>query len=137
MKKNRLENYYHFIIRLQNKGDYDYYYCWDDGNQNDEKLASLLDKVLNERNILFMQGNYGLSNAKIKEISLNHEIGAHGINHLDLTKLSSLDIKYQMLESKKWLEDIIEKEITIFCYPYGYYNDRVKLIAEEIGLKEN
>lgn len=52
-------------------------------------------------------------------------IGSHSFNHLDLTRLNKEDLKFQLSNSKFFLEDIIGNEIKSFCYPYGKYNNNV------------
>lgn len=54
-------------------------------------------------------------------------IGSHSFDHLDLTNLNKKDIKFQISESKFFLEDLLSKEIKSFCYPYGKYNKDIIL----------
>ncbi len=45
--------------------------------------------------------------------------------------LSENEIRYQMIESKKILEEKIGRSVTEFILPYGLYNDEVVKIAKE------
>lgn len=86
--------------------------------------------------------DYTLSVA-IPEASLialrNHpllRIGSHTVNHLPLKKLKEEEVRYEMLESKRYLEKLMDKEIRHLAYPYGSPNecgDREFRMAKEIG----
>lgn len=47
-----------------------------------------------------------------------HDIGSHSMDHLDLSKLSTKDLKYEIGESKKCLEDH-GINVTSFAYPFN------------------
>ncbi len=60
------------------------------------------------------------------------EIESHTLTHPELPKLSHKKMKKELEESKKILEEKIEKPIEFFCYPYGRYS---KEIVKEAGYK--
>ena len=75
-----------------------------------------------------LKGKYFLSSApeRIVEISnLGHEIGSHSCTHPNLLLLSPSKREYELSESRKWLRDLLGKEIWSFAYPYFLYNDKV------------
>ena len=41
----------------------------------------------------------------------------------------------ELSSSKKFLEDLLSKEITMFAYPYGDYDQRVRDLVCEAGYK--
>jgi peptidoglycan/xylan/chitin deacetylase (PgdA/CDA1 family) len=47
------------------------------------------------------------------------EIGAHSLSHSMLTSLSLEQQRYEMVESKRCLEKILNRTVTTFAYPYG------------------
>jgi peptidoglycan/xylan/chitin deacetylase (PgdA/CDA1 family) len=51
------------------------------------------------------------------------EIGAHTLNHADLTTLPIQNQLDEINESKKRLEDMYNVSVTTFAYPYGRYNN--------------
>ena len=51
------------------------------------------------------------------------EIGSHGQNHIDLTKVPLVKAKNEILASQRELQNLVQTEITSFCYPYGSFND--------------
>lgn len=74
--------------------------------------------------------------AEIREMSkYGFSFGAHTENHKKLISLSNIELSYELLKSKKKLEDIISKEINSICYPYGLVNNIVKKECKELGLK--
>jgi peptidoglycan-N-acetylglucosamine deacetylase len=114
---------------------------WDDGHKLDIKLAKILKKYniagtfyISPRDNEF-RDNQLLSNRSIKQLSRDFEIGAHTINHLDLTKIPLKQAEREIVESKLYLEKIINKQITAFCYPRGKYNNEVKKLVEKSGFK--
>jgi len=69
-----------------------------------------------------------LSNNMIKEMNNNKYIdfGLHGHNHVSFADLDINSIKYEMDTSKKILEDLLEKKIKFFSYPYGSLSKKTK-----------
>jgi peptidoglycan/xylan/chitin deacetylase (PgdA/CDA1 family) len=75
-----------------------------------------------------------LSKHEIREISgLGHEIGSHGLTHSNLTYLNASDLKTELSDSKKILEDITGKKVTSLSFPFGSWNRRVWEHAQETG----
>lgn len=75
-----------------------------------------------------------LSTSQIKEMSKNKmEIGSHTKTHPDLTKISEANLQLELTDSKKTIEDIIEKSIISFCYPAGKYNQTVEKTTSSAG----
>lgn len=108
---------------------------WDDGLVSDLKLIEILNKVgttttfaispskhKKSRSVNDLRGNYGTSVnfRELKEFS-NFEICNHTDNHMDLGKLSAEDTEREIVIGRKKLEDIFQKDINGFCYPYGVY----------------
>jgi peptidoglycan/xylan/chitin deacetylase (PgdA/CDA1 family) len=62
-------------------------------------------------------------------------IGSHTQTHLDLSKLPPEQVRWELTESKKNLEQLLDKPIEDVALPYGAYNQNVLRIAEEIGYK--
>ena len=76
-----------------------------------------------------------LSSDDVKSLSClsNCEIGSHCYDHVRLNTLSNQKIFYQLSESKKILENIIDNRVTGISYPHGSYNKYVLSILKEIG----
>ena len=60
-------------------------------------------------------------------------IASHGFWHRHLTRASEEEVKFELLESKKLLEEITNKEIDLLAYPYGDCNENIEKLSEECG----
>lgn len=61
--------------------------------------------------------------------------GAHTVSHPRLTELSLSDMRNEIGDCKKALEDGLEEEVPLFCYPYGFFNGAVRDLVEEAGYR--
>jgi peptidoglycan/xylan/chitin deacetylase (PgdA/CDA1 family) len=78
-----------------------------------------------------------LTNSDIRQLSGTGaiDIGSHGISHRKLTALSETDLEKEVRDSKSMLEDNIRRPVSLFSYPYGCFNARVKDSAAKAGYK--
>lgn len=68
----------------------------------------------------------------IMEIAaLGHEIGSHTCTHKDLRKCDGETLIYELRDSKKFLEDLLGKEVLGLAYPWGFYNSKVLEVASK------
>lgn len=67
--------------------------------------------------------NQVMQSGKIKKNSPLLTIGAHTVNHPSLRNLQKQDQYYEIHQSIKELEEIFERKITVFSYPFGSKND--------------
>lgn len=75
-----------------------------------------------------------LSRTMIRNLSeAGHEIGSHGHEHRFLTKLSSMELAFQLRRSRGILEDIIGGAVRFISYPFGQFDSRVTRIARDSG----
>ncbi|HEY0792724.1 MAG TPA: polysaccharide deacetylase family protein [Chthoniobacterales bacterium] len=68
-------------------------------------------------------------------LALGHQIGAHTRTHPDLTTLSLLEAREQIVGSKKKLEDSFQIPIRHFAYPYGAYTQPLAELVAEAGFE--
>ncbi len=61
------------------------------------------------------------------------EIGSHTVNHVFLSNLTDDKLYYELEESKKQLEDIIQKPVTSLSLPGGRGNKRIFTAAQKAG----
>ena len=116
---------------------------WDDGDKLDMKIANLLLRY-DLPGTFYIPNDNGtpksvqLSEDQIRELSkLGFEIGGHTYSHPeDLKQLNSEQLKNEIEKNKKWLEDLIGKKITSFCYPSGRYNNNVINAVKRAGYEE-
>lgn len=60
-------------------------------------------------------------------------IGAHTVNHPDLTILSTPEKKKEIVDSKKQLEDLVGQEVKYFSYPFGRFDREAVDLVREAG----
>jgi peptidoglycan/xylan/chitin deacetylase (PgdA/CDA1 family) len=65
--------------------------------------------------------------------SVGVEIGSHSVTHPYLTRISDEQLRQELTDSKKMLEDKLGKPVTSFAYPYGEYNTRVVEMVKQAG----
>jgi len=103
---------------------------WDDGDPLDIKIAELLgERRLAGTFYIPMSGYLGnatLTPSDLRALSARgFEIGAHGVSHNSLTLFAGKQLEREVRECKHQLEDIVGKEVPMFCYPNGRYNPAV------------
>ncbi|MBP4313979.1 polysaccharide deacetylase family protein, partial [Acinetobacter baumannii] len=76
-----------------------------------------------------------LNDAQVKQLADSEliEIGSHTLTHANLNKLDDTDCLKELSDSKQWLEQLIEKPVTSFAYPFGIYSDRDVKLAKQSG----
>ncbi len=126
--------------------------CWDDGVQNDLKLADILRKYkakacfnidvgrhLRDCRRLLAEHNgqpiISLSMNEIKSLSVDFELASHSVTHPHLTTCSAERLKYELDSSKKMLEELSGREIRGFAYPFGEYNEETVEALRVSGYK--
>lgn len=62
-------------------------------------------------------------------------LGSHSLSHPDLTKVSALQARREIYESKKALEQILNTDIQDFCYPSGIFDQNIEEIVENSDYK--
>ncbi|WP_320046701.1 polysaccharide deacetylase family protein [uncultured Ilyobacter sp.] len=95
------------------------YNKWDVENINNPEKKY---KLMTTDHLLEMQ-KYGI------------EFGGHTKTHAKLSRIEPEEAREEIFESKETLENILDKKLISFAYPYGDLNDRVKQMAEEAGYK--
>lgn len=64
------------------------------------------------------------------------EIGAHTVDHVDLTRLPNDAVRYQLSGSKQALEGVVGHPVLSFCYPYGQFDARVASLVQAAGYRD-
>jgi peptidoglycan/xylan/chitin deacetylase (PgdA/CDA1 family) len=60
-------------------------------------------------------------------------IGSHGVSHAHLTRLSDDEVRRELEESKRELEDELGRPCPDFAYPYGEHDERVRQLVRGAG----
>jgi peptidoglycan/xylan/chitin deacetylase (PgdA/CDA1 family) len=61
------------------------------------------------------------------------EFGSHSLNHRWLHQLPVDEIQLEVEESKRQLEELLQKPCKVFAYPAGYFNDEARQAVEDAG----
>lgn len=64
-----------------------------------------------------------------------HEVGSHGSTHLRLTEASPAQLEEEIAGSRAVLEDVLQRSVTGFCFPYGSHDDASAAAAEAAGYR--
>jgi peptidoglycan/xylan/chitin deacetylase (PgdA/CDA1 family) len=66
-----------------------------------------------------------MNDAEMRQwVAAGQEIGSHTRTHLDLTAGSDEDCGSEIAKGKTDLEQMVNRSVTHFCYPYGRYQPR-------------
>lgn len=114
---------------------------FDDGNISDYEIAlPALSKAF-IRGIFFVLANKidrkgYLTTEQIRAISASgHEIGLHGMDHVDWTQLDDKTLVRETEEARLVLEEITGKPINAVAVPFGRYNRVVLNKLKTLGFK--
>lgn len=83
----------------------------------------------------FINKPNNLTSGELEEVGKSDlvEIGGHTMDHLNLKGLPEVKAKYQIDQGKKILEDIIQKKIVSFAYPYGAFDNQSERLVKQDG----
>ena len=75
-----------------------------------------------------------LSRAEILEMARHGiEFGSHSVNHKWLHDLPPDEARFEVEESKKQLENLLQQSCKVFAYPAGYYSPTVAELVQNAG----
>jgi peptidoglycan/xylan/chitin deacetylase (PgdA/CDA1 family) len=113
---------------------------FDDGYQDNLTVALPLLEKYDLPMTLFVAANFIGKDDYLKSEDLKFlashplvTIGSHTFSHPHLTRISEDEARFELLESKKILEEITEKTIDLLAYPYGDCNRMIERLSEECG----
>jgi peptidoglycan/xylan/chitin deacetylase (PgdA/CDA1 family) len=114
---------YEFIETLQN---------------SDDDVRNAVIKVIRDAYNRLENKNLRLPRAlcwdEIKRLGgLNFEIGSHTVTHRFLASISLDAAREEIVESKRQLEQVVNKNILCFAYPGGKYNEKVIDLLKDAG----
>ena len=108
----------------------------DDGHPTDLSTAEMLVRLGLQATFYVPARNEErpvMGTPEIRELSKCFEIGSHTMNHRRVHDLNDIEAQAEITDGKKWLEDILSKEVVSFCYPGGKYNARTRAIVANAG----
>ncbi len=99
---------------------------WDDGHLLDFRIAEMLGKY-NLRGTFYIPRSAStgvMTEANVRELSTQFEIGAHTMTHVFLDTASDSVALAEIHDSKKWVEDVTGKPCPMFCPPGGKFTPK-------------
>jgi peptidoglycan/xylan/chitin deacetylase (PgdA/CDA1 family) len=60
-------------------------------------------------------------------------VGSHTVSHINLNREDKTTIRYEITDSKKTLERILDREVTLFAAPYATLNEKYAELFKEAG----
>lgn len=112
---------------------------FDDGHLNNYTTAYPIMKKYGFTGALYIVGKYMgtpeyMNVDQIKEMANDGwEVGSHSMSHLDLTSLDHQQQQYEIVESRKFLEDKLDVPIQTFSYPFGINDPAVINLTYSAG----
>ena len=108
-------------------------FTFDDGphNRNTQRAMSILESY-NGQGTFFIMGPRAASFPDIVKETLNrnHQIASHTYNHKNLTNLSEENVRYEILETERIINEIIQSDKHLMVRPpYGALNNNVKTLV--------
>jgi len=123
-------------------------FSYDDGNTQDIRLVELfnqygmkctfnLNSGLNESHAWEYRGSQvtRLNLPESAEIYQGHEIAVHGLQHRNMTELSSEELYQEIFADKQNLTEFFGREPVGMAYPYGAYHENVIDMLRKADLK--
>jgi len=116
----------------------------DDGSVFDYKLCKILEKYDIETTMylpahwityLESKGIEPMTPAQAQEVADRFVIGAHGVDHLLLTRIDPALQDKEIFDSRRMLQEMFEQPINSFCYPRGYYDQSIVEKVKAAGYK--
>jgi peptidoglycan/xylan/chitin deacetylase (PgdA/CDA1 family) len=75
-----------------------------------------------------------LSSDEILEMSAHGiEFGSHSMNHKLLHQITPEEVKYEVEESKREIENLLQKPCKIFAYPAGFFSETARQAIKDAG----
>lgn len=107
----------------------------DDLNPDQIENGLPILKKYNFKATFFLNVNRAFNDDSYVKAILNdgHEIGSHSYNHIILTKLNENQLRFEIEESKRYLQNKYGVTIKYFAYPGCLYNSRVEQIVSNAG----
>ena len=77
-----------------------------------------------------------ISWAAAKEMDANGvSIESHTVTHPILTKISDERLQFELTASKQRLREVLERDVDLFCYPNGSFDNRAKEFVRDAGYR--
>ncbi len=113
---------------------------FDDGFQDNLTVALPLLEKYNLPATVFVTANFiskenYLTREELQKLASHPliTVGSHSFHHLHLSSLPEDEVRFELSESKKLLQEMIGKTVDLLAYPYGDCNKMVEKLSEQCG----
>jgi peptidoglycan/xylan/chitin deacetylase (PgdA/CDA1 family) len=123
------ENGFRIVDEIQNPTN-EVLICFDDGfhgiyDTKDFFIKNNIKPLVFIAVDLIGKENY-LSKEEILELqSYGFQFECHTWSHNDLTKFNNIELEHELLDSKRYLTELLGKEKNSICFPMGYFSEKV------------
>lgn len=116
------------------------FFSFDDGHPNDLIIAQKLQQFWFKNAIFYIpikniEWKEVMNENQILNLSKIYEIWWHTYNHIDLTTIDDTNVLNEITKGKEWIENIISKKITSFCFPRWHYNNTIIELVRKAWFK--
>ncbi|MGO2199705.1 MAG: polysaccharide deacetylase family protein, partial [Pseudolactococcus laudensis] len=115
---------------------------FDDGYKNAHDTAMPILTALGMKGSFFIiTGNLGnedtMTDVMLSDLKANPlmSVGSHTVSHPDLEYSSNEAANAELVDSKKYLDNLLHQDTSVICYPAGRYNTETAGLAEAAGYK--
>ncbi|NHN29200.1 polysaccharide deacetylase family protein [Paenibacillus sp. S3N08] len=114
---------------------------FDDGYADNHEHALPILRSLQFQATLFVspgttEDGYFLNWEQIKEMhQAGWDIQPHGMTHPYLPKLAAKDQNYEIIEAKRQIDEQLQIDTNVFCYPYGERNTTTLNVLKDNGFR--
>lgn len=113
---------------------------FDDGYKNaQEAAAPILTELGMKGSFFIITGMIGdedkMTQQALLEMKANPlmSLESHTVNHIDLQYATSGEASKQLTASKSYLDQVLQQNTSVICYPSGRYNDQTASVATQAG----
>lgn len=105
------------------------------GNEYIPDMLETLNKY-HVKATFFLEGRWTKENPEMAKmiVDAGHEVGNHSYTHPDMSKLSTVDIKEQLLKTSEVIKSVTDVTPTWFAPPSGSLRDEVVKIADQMSM---
>lgn len=103
---------------------------------NEENITAIVPllKHYGFTGVFFVQSNAIPSVQSLQQlISIGCEIGSSSVTGRKMNLLTDEEVRHEIVESKRVIEQIIGKQIISFAYPHDYVNEKIKKMIFDAG----
>jgi peptidoglycan/xylan/chitin deacetylase (PgdA/CDA1 family) len=111
---------------------------FDDGHRSNLMAAEILTKAGYNATFFLTKAfsekreNF-LNSAEIRQLAAMCHVGSHSVTHPHMAHLSTDQARYELVESKNWLEQLVGLPITSFSAPNGSISRKTVGLALQCG----